>query len=64
MKREPLVTVAGVIAGVTAVLVALVAFGVDVTKDQQTAILGITAVVAPLLVAAFVRPKVTPVAKY
>lgn len=47
----PVVTV-GVVTGlVTAFLALLVAFGVSLTGDQQTAILGLVSVVAPLVVA-------------
>lgn len=62
MKREPLVTRASIIALVTAVLTLLVAFKVDLSDGQRDAILGIAAVVAPLVVAAVTRHKVTPVA--
>ena len=62
MTREPLVTVGAITAAVAACIGLLVAFGVDLTGDQQTAILGVVAVVAPLVVAALTRSKVTPVA--
>lgn len=62
MSREPLVTVSTITALVAAVIGLLVAFGIDLSKDQQTAILGVVAVAAPLVVAAFARGKVTPVA--
>jgi hypothetical protein len=61
MTREPLVTAATITALVTALIGLLVAFGVDLTDDQQTAVLGVVAVVAPLVVALFTRSKVTPV---
>lgn len=61
MKTEPLITVASLTALVAAAIGLLVAFGVDLTGDQQTAILGFVAVVAPLAVAALARSKVTPV---
>lgn len=61
MNREPLVTVASITAGITAVLGLLVAFGVSLTGDQEKAILGVAAVVAPLVVAFIARSKVTPV---
>ena len=62
MKREPLITV-GTITGIAAAIVALVvAFGIDLTDGQQTAILGAASVVAPLIVAAVCRPRVTPTA--
>lgn len=60
MKNEPLVTVATITAAVTAVLSLLVAFGIDLSADKQTAILGVVAVAGPLIVAAFARGKVTP----
>ena len=63
MKNEPLVTVATITALVGAVIGLLVAFGVPLTSDQQTAILGVTTVAAPLVVALFVRSRVTPVDK-
>jgi hypothetical protein len=62
MKREPLATTGTVTAAVTAVIALVVAFGVDLTTDQQTAILGVAAVIAPLVVALWTRRKVTPLA--
>lgn len=62
MTREPLVTAATITALVTALIGVLVAFGIDLTDDQQKAVLGLVAVVAPLAVALFSRSKVTPVA--
>ena len=63
MTNEPLITVASITAGVTALLTLLVAFGLDLSGEQQTAILGVVAVVAPVVVALVTRPKVTPNAK-
>lgn len=63
MKNEPLITVASITAAATAVIGLLVSFGLDLTGDQQTAILGVVAVVAPLIVAAVTRSKVTPASK-
>lgn len=60
MKREPLVSVASITAAVGAVLTTLVAFGVDLTEDQQKALTGLVAVLAPLAVALWARRKVTP----
>ena len=60
MKNEPLVTRATVTSAVTAVLALLVAFGVDLSNEQRAAVLGIAAVVAPLVVAAITRHRVTP----
>lgn len=63
MTNEPLITVASITAGVTALLSLLVAFGLDLSGEQQTAILGVVAVVAPVVVALVTRPRVTPNAK-
>ncbi|GAB2951793.1 hypothetical protein GCM10027280_45230 [Micromonospora polyrhachis] len=55
---EPLVTVGTITAGVTALLALLVAFAVPISDTQQTAILGVVAVIAPLVVAAVGRRRV------
>ena len=60
MKNEPAVSVGSITAAVAAVLVLLVSFGVPLSDDQQKAILGVVAVVAPLLGAVLIRGKVTP----
>lgn len=62
MKREPLFTVASITTVVTAGISLLVAFGLPLTGDQQTAILGFVAAGAPLVVALFAHGQVTPVA--
>ena len=59
MSSEPLVTVATITAGVAAIIALLVSFGVPVTPEQQTAILGVVAVVAPIVVALVARGRVT-----
>lgn len=63
MSSEPLVTVASITAGVAAIIALLVSFGVPVTPEQQTAILGVVAVVAPIIVAIVARGSVTPNAR-
>lgn len=61
MNREP-VAIVGTITGIVTALIALfVAFGLDLNRDQQTAILGVVAAVAPLVAAYFARRRVTPV---
>ncbi|MDI5942547.1 hypothetical protein ABUL04_27450 [Micromonospora harpali] len=55
---EPLLTVGGVTAAGAAVLSLLVAFGLPVSADQQTALLGLVAVLAPLVVAVLARGRV------
>lgn len=61
MQNEPLVTVATITAFVAAVLGLFVEFGLALTDGQQSAIQGLVAVAAPVVVALVVRPKVTPV---
>lgn len=63
MKTEPSVIAGTATAVVTAALALLVSFGLGLTDDQQKAILGFVAVVAPLVGAFIVRSKVTPNAK-
>lgn len=60
MKTEPLVTLASITAGATALLGLLVAFGVPLTEGQQVAVLAVVAVVAPFVVAVAGRGQVTP----
>lgn len=57
-STEPLFTVGTITAAVTAVIGLLVAFGLPVSDDQQTAILAVVAVAAPLAVAALARKRV------
>lgn len=57
-STEPLWSLGGVTAAVTALLAAVTAFGVPLTETQQTAILGLAAVVAPLAVALIGRSRV------
>ena len=60
MTNEPLLTVASVTAAATAIIGLLVAFGLELSGEQQTAILGVVAVVAPVVVGVVARRKVTP----
>lgn len=55
--REPARIVGLVVAG----LALLVAFGVDITTEQQTAIVGIVTAILIVLGAELTRSKVTPV---
>lgn len=57
-STEPLWSVGGVTAAVTALLAAGTAFGAPLTAGQQTAILGLVAVLAPLVVALVGRGRV------
>lgn len=64
MRSEPVITTATITAAVAALLGLLVAFGVDLSDDQQKAILGVIAAVGPLVAAYFARSRVTPVGKH
>jgi uncharacterized membrane protein len=62
MNSEPVISVSLVTALVTAILGALVAFGVPLTGDQQQAILALTAAICAIIVGSgvFVRNFVSP----
>lgn len=62
MNTQPVWSVNGIIAAVSAVIALAVAFGLPLTADQKVAIIGAVSVVAPLLAAAIANPKVTPLA--
>ena len=55
---EPLLSVAGITAAASALLALVVSFGFDLSADQQVAIMGVVAVLAPLLVGVVARGKV------
>lgn len=55
---EPALTVGTITAAVTAVLALIVAFGLNLTAGQSAAILGVVAVIAPLVSAYVTRGKV------
>lgn len=63
MKREPAITVGAISAAVAAVLALLVAFGIPVTEEQQTAILGVVAAIGPIVTGLLIRRKVSPAVK-
>lgn len=58
MQTEPAVIIGSITAVVTAILALLVAFGMDISPDQQAAILGMVAAVAPIVAAVFIRQRV------
>jgi hypothetical protein len=60
VKREPLLTRGVIVALATALLAALVVFGVDLSGKETKAILTLVGALAPVLVALLSRPKVTP----
>lgn len=49
-KNTPILTTTAITALVSAILVLLSAFGVPITEDQQSAINGLVAIVAPLVI--------------
>lgn len=57
-STEPLWSVSSLTAAATALIALVVSFGLPITADQQTAILGVVAVVAPIVVAVAGRRKV------
>lgn len=63
MKTEPIVTVATITGLVSAIIALLVAFGVNFTEAQTTAIMGFVGVLAPLAVAFIARQWTVPLAK-
>ncbi|MDQ3540044.1 MAG: hypothetical protein M3440_05095 [Chloroflexota bacterium] len=58
MNTEPARLIASITGGVAALIALLVAFGVDLTEDQKTAILGIVAIAAPIIAGLFIRQNV------
>lgn len=61
MHKEPAAIIGTATAVVSALIALLVAFGVDVSEDQQTAIIGAVVVLAPIVAGLLIRSKVTPV---
>lgn len=58
MNREPAVIIGSVVALVDAALIAIVAFGVDLTKEQTAAVMGVASGIATLIGAYVTRGKV------
>lgn len=58
MKTEPAISVASITAAVTAIIALLVAYGFDISGEQQTALLGVVAVIGPVIVGIVTRSKV------
>lgn len=57
-SANPALTVGGVASAVGAVITLLIAFGVDLTKEQVEAILGVVLVAGPVVLAAITRARV------
>lgn len=60
MNSEPVISANGIAAFVSAALVLLVSFGLNLSDEQKGAILGFVVIVAPLAAAWWARRKVTP----
>jgi len=58
MNTQPAITIGAITTAVAALMAALVAFGIDLTKDQQIAVLGIIAGVGPLVAGLITHTKV------
>ena len=61
MTNEPAVSVATVVSAVGAAITLAAAFGLHLSADQRTAILGFVTIVAPLVAGVLIRRKVSPV---
>jgi hypothetical protein len=57
LDTEPVLTTAGVVAALAALLAVIVAFGVPLSQTQTEAILALAAVAGPLAAAAWGRTK-------
>jgi ABC-type enterobactin transport system permease subunit len=58
MTTEPAQIIGWLTGAATAVIALLVAFGLDLDQTQQAAILGVVAVVAPVVAGLVIRSKV------
>ena len=58
MNEQPAAIVGTITAAAAALIALFVAFGIDLTPDQQAAILSAAAVAAPLIAALFIRRRV------
>lgn len=64
MKNEPALVLSSILAVVVAGLALVVSFGVEITGDQQTAIVGFVGAAGALVVGIITRSLVTPTAKF
>ena len=58
MATEPAAIIGTITAIVTALIAFAVAFGIDLSDDQQAALLGLVAALAPIVAALLTRQKV------
>ncbi|WP_058234984.1 hypothetical protein [Devriesea agamarum] len=59
MRTEPVLSTATITSAAAAIIALLIAFGIPITEDQKVALIGVIAVIAPLIVA-ITRRYVTP----
>jgi hypothetical protein len=59
-RPQPILTAAGLQAAVGAVIALLVAFGLKLSGEQTAAVLGVFAVLGPIVTGFVTRAKVTP----
>ncbi|WP_058234106.1 hypothetical protein [Devriesea agamarum] len=62
LRSEPVISAATITAIVAALIALLIAFGIPISEDQKVAILGLVAVIAPIIVMV-ARKYVTPNSK-
>jgi hypothetical protein len=63
LQNEPVMTAGVITAIITAVITLLAAFGLDMTAEQQAAIIALAAIIIPIAANYLARAKVTPVHK-
>lgn len=63
VKREPVAIGASIVGVVNAVLVLLVAFGVELSPEQTAAVMGVANAVVVTATAIWTRARVSPVEK-
>lgn len=61
MNTQPVLTIASVQAVLGALLSLLLVFGVDLSKEQVAAIIGLWVAAGPIVFGLWARSKVTPV---
>lgn len=61
MTREPLAIITAAVTSVNVTIQAIVAFGWDITAEQNLAVTGVVSALAGLATVLLVRPKVSPV---
>lgn len=61
-KTEPAITIASITALIAAVITLGTAFGLNLSEDQQAAILGLVAVAGPIVAGVLTRRQVSPTA--